>query len=190
VVTPRNPHAGMGSSQTGTDVLRRLSSGVRDHPEPAARLAWSQQTRATDKPLADSVLAVDRIYTEVANRLALRGLDWDQITQRHAHLPELHGEKFPHGLQGLEHVTVLGESTGGGSGRPRTIVPRVIAQSGLHIKRATYWVWITRNRAGDPSVERLTATGRRSGLPPYPPGPDLEQSASRRPPRSTLAPGR
>lgn len=52
---------------------------------------------------------------------ALRGLDWDQITQRHAHLPELHGEEFLLGLQGLEHVTVLAEPTGGGSGRPRTI---------------------------------------------------------------------
>jgi hypothetical protein len=43
------------------------------------------------------VLAVDRVYTEVANTypaFALRGLDWDQITQRHAHLVELHGEDF------------------------------------------------------------------------------------------------
>ncbi|MDQ3827367.1 MAG: S41 family peptidase, partial [Actinomycetota bacterium] len=30
-------------------------------------------------------------------------------------------EDFLLGLQGLEHVTVLGEPTGGGSGRPRTI---------------------------------------------------------------------
>lgn len=30
-------------------------------------------------------------------------------------------EDFLLGLQGLEHVTVLGESTGGGSGRPLTI---------------------------------------------------------------------
>jgi hypothetical protein len=60
-------------------------------------LAWSQQTRATNTPLTDSVLAVDRVYTEVANTypaFALRGLDWDQITQRHAHLVELHGEEF------------------------------------------------------------------------------------------------
>jgi hypothetical protein len=42
-------------------------------------LAWSQQTRATNTPLTDSVLAVDRVYTEVANTypaFALRGLDW------------------------------------------------------------------------------------------------------------------
>ena len=65
-------------------------------------LAWSQQTRATDTPLADSVLAVDRIYTEVTNTypgFALRGLDWDQITQRHARLPEMHGEEFLLGVQ-------------------------------------------------------------------------------------------
>lgn len=65
-------------------------------------LAWGQQTRATDTPLADSVLAVDRIYTEVANTypgFALRGLDWDQITQRHARLPEMHGEEFLLGVQ-------------------------------------------------------------------------------------------
>ncbi len=30
-------------------------------------------------------------------------------------------EDFLLGLQGLEHVIVLGEPTGGGSGRPRTI---------------------------------------------------------------------
>jgi carboxyl-terminal processing protease len=65
-------------------------------------LAWSQQTRATNTPLTDSVLAVDRVYTEVANTypaFALRGLDWDQITQRHAHLVELHGEEFLLGVQ-------------------------------------------------------------------------------------------
>jgi hypothetical protein len=48
------------------------------------------------------VLAVDRVYTEVANTypaFALRGLDWDQITQRHAHLVELHGEEFLLGVQ-------------------------------------------------------------------------------------------
>lgn len=30
-------------------------------------------------------------------------------------------EDFLHGLQGLDHVTVLGQPTGGGSGRPRTL---------------------------------------------------------------------
>ncbi len=60
-------------------------------------LAGSRQTRATDTPLTDPGLAFDRIYTEVANTypgFALRGLHWDEITQRHAHVSELDGEEF------------------------------------------------------------------------------------------------
>ncbi len=81
-------------------------------------LAWSQQTRATDTPLADSVLAVDRIYTEVANTypgFALRGLDWDQITQRHARLPECTARNFCSAFSG-------------GSPSSATPTPRLAAQ--------------------------------------------------------------
>jgi carboxyl-terminal processing protease len=65
-------------------------------------LAGNTQLRASDTPLTDSRLAFDRIYTEVANTypgFALRGLDWDQITQRHARVAELHGDEFVIGVQ-------------------------------------------------------------------------------------------
>lgn len=65
-------------------------------------LAGNGQLRASDTPLIDSRLAFDRIYTEVANTcpgFALRGLDWDQITQRHADVAELHGDEFVVGVQ-------------------------------------------------------------------------------------------
>lgn len=55
-------------------------------------------------------------------------------------------EDFLVGLQGLDHVTVLGERTGGGSGRPR--IPPLGPDLSLRISTA-----ITYDRSGNP-VER------------------------------------
>jgi hypothetical protein len=101
------------------------------------------------------VLAVDRIYTEVANTypgFALRGLDWDQITQRHAHLPELHGEEFLLGVQWW--IAELGDA--------HTSARRPTAEQSVATTALSCWA-ARRNRAGDPSAERLTAKGRLPG---------------------------
>lgn len=67
-------------------------------------------------------------------------------------------EDFLLGLQGLEHVTVLGEVTGGGSGRPRTF-PLSPATS-LRISTA-----ITYDRAGEPVEYRGIHPDRSLSLP-------------------------
>ena len=65
-------------------------------------LAWSQTTTITAAPVTTPGRAFDRIYTEVANTypgFGLRALDWDRISDRHAHIRDLGGEDFTIGVQ-------------------------------------------------------------------------------------------
>jgi carboxyl-terminal processing protease len=67
-----------------------------------ATVSTATVTAVSAAPTTSSGEAFDRIYTEVANTFpgfALRGLDWDRITERHAHVRELDGEEFTVGVQ-------------------------------------------------------------------------------------------
>ena len=60
-------------------------------------LAHGASTSVSDTEAATYAEAFDRIHAEVANiypSFELRDLDWDRITERYAHVRELHGSEF------------------------------------------------------------------------------------------------
>ncbi|MFC4553865.1 S41 family peptidase [Georgenia faecalis] len=74
-------------------------------------LAHAADDVVEHRPCRTSAEAFDRIRDEVANvypSFALRGLDWEAITARHAHVRDLTGEAFERGAQAW--VAELGDA--------------------------------------------------------------------------------
>jgi hypothetical protein len=170
-------------------------------------LAWSRQTRATDTPLADSVLAVDRIYTRSGQhiprvRTARPGLGSDHpapcppartarrgisaraarsrarhrlsrthrrrkrsATDHHHHPRTDHQHRHRAHLRPPTPLHRTQRSTRGWTRhdlRSIAFPPSSEAEQSVATTALSCWA-ARRNRAGDPSAERLTAKGRLPG---------------------------